>query len=203
MRARARVSALALGLVAAFCASAAVAGPLEDDVLDELNFARTRPMEYARSVLRAPASYDRYERRGGPGDEDPAAFDEAIDFLMSQRPLPPLKRDPRLASAARDHAAGQGPRGGLGHGGPAGEGPGRRMQQHGIWAGLSAENISYGYREPRDVVLQLIIDSGVPGRGHRKNIFGRSYQAAGVACGGHRTYGAMCVIDFAGAIVER
>jgi uncharacterized protein YkwD len=67
---------------------------------------------------------------------------------------------------------------------------------------MSAENISYGYDDARDVVRQLIIDSGVPTRGHRHNIFGGAYRLAGVACGPHRAYGAMCTIDFAGALAR-
>ena len=185
-------------------APSARAADLEGDVLDEINFARTQPAAYARDMMRRPASYG-----GGYGgyydnqaDQDPAAFEEAVDFLMRQRPLSPLKPDPRLAAAARDHADAQAASGAVGHGGRGG-GPAQRLQRHGVWAGLSAENISYGYRTPREVVQQLIIDSGVPGRGHRQNIFGGAYQAAGVACGRHRGYGAMCVIDFAGAIVQR
>lgn len=197
-----RVLPLAMGLFLATSASGALAGDLEEAVLDEINFARTQPAAFARDMMRRPAAYS-----GGYydslADQDPDAFEEALDFLMRQAPLPPLRRDTRLAAAAREHAAGQGASGGLGHGGRGGEGPSRRMQRHGVWAGLSAENISYGYRTPREVVQQLIIDSGVPGRGHRKNIFGRGYQAAGVACGRHRGYGSMCVIDFAGAIVQR
>ena len=92
----------------------------------------------------------------------------------------------------------QGARGDVGHG-PAGS-LGLRLRGQGVWAGLSAENISYGFEDPRDVVRQLIIDSGVPNRGHRRNIFAASYQLAGVACGPHRAYGYMCVIDFAGAL---
>jgi uncharacterized protein YkwD len=68
---------------------------------------------------------------------------------------------------------------------------------------MSAETISYGYASAREVVAQLIVDSRVPGRGHRKTIFGAGYSLAGVACGSHSTYGAMCVIDFAGALAPR
>ena len=53
------------------------------------------------------------------------------------------------------------------------------------------------------VVRQLVVDSCVPNRAHRKDLFGGAYQAGGVACGPHADYGAMCVIDFAGAIVQR
>jgi hypothetical protein len=46
-------------------------------------------------------------------------------------------------------------------------------------------------------VVTLIVDQGVPNKGHRKNIFSRDFRMAGVACGGHARYGSMCVIDFA------
>ncbi|MBO9708600.1 MAG: CAP domain-containing protein [Caulobacter sp.] len=163
---------------------------LDDAVLDEINFARTRPADYARDL----------ERGMGYG-ENAADVEEAIDFLQRQRPLPPLEADQRIAAAAQAHASAQGRRGDVGHG-PAGS-LGQRLRQNGVWASLSAENISYGYDDPRDIVRQLIVDSGVPGRGHRKNIFTGAYRSAGVACGPHRSYGAMCVIDFAGAIVQR
>jgi uncharacterized protein YkwD len=78
----------------------------------------------------------------------------------------------------------------------------QRLDAHGVRAGLAAENISYGYQSPKAVVRQLIVDSGVPDRGHRVNIFGRNYQAAGVSCAPHKQWGAMCVIDFGGAFAR-
>ena len=170
--------------------AATLAGRLDDAVLDELNFARARPAEYAREL-----------RREMDRSDDPAAVEEAIDFLERQSPLPPLKGDRRIAAAAYQHTAAQGARGDVGHG--AAGALGQRLRGQGVWAGLSAENISYGYDDPRDVVRQLIVDSGVPGRGHRRNIFATGYQLAGVSCGPHRAYGSMCVIDFAGALAQR
>lgn len=170
--------------------SASLSARLDDAVLDELNFARARPAEYADELRR---ELDR--------SDDPAAVEEAIDFLERQASLPPLAPDRRIAAAARQHAQAQGPRGDVGHG-PNGS-LGRRLRGQGVWAGLSAENISYGFEDPRDIVRQLIIDSGVPNRGHRRNIFAAGYQLAGVACGPHRAYGYMCVIDFAGALPPR
>jgi uncharacterized protein YkwD len=178
------------GLLFLVLAPAAQASRLDDAVLEELNLARARPAEYARELRRDLRSSD-----------DPAAVEDAIDFLERQASLPPLEPDQRVAAAARQHTAAQGPRGDLGHG-PAG-GLGQRLRGQGVWAGLSAENISYGFDDPRDVVRQLIVDSGVPGRGHRRNIFAPSYQLAGVASGPHRAYGFMCVIDFAGALPPR
>ncbi|WP_165185914.1 CAP domain-containing protein [Caulobacter soli] len=175
---------------AAQAASARLPVRLDDAVLDELNFARARPAEYARELRR---ELDR--------SDDPAAVEDAIDFLERQAALPPLEPDRRVAAAARQHTQVQGAQGSVGHG--AAGALGQRLRGQGVWAGLSAENISYGYDDPRDVVRQLIIDSGVPGRGHRRNIFATGYQLAGVACGAHRAYGYMCVIDFAGALPPR
>jgi len=52
-------------------------------------------------------------------------------------------------------------------------------------------------------VVTLIVDQGVPNRGHRHNIFCRDFKCAGAACGSHARYGTMCVIDFAGGFLEK
>ncbi|UAL11870.1 CAP domain-containing protein [Caulobacter segnis] len=181
-------------LSAAFLIPAiAHADDLEDAVLAEVNYVRAHPAEYARELRRAPDWA--FEQ------EEPGAVEEAIDFLERQPPLAPLKSDRRLDVAARQHAQRQAARGDVGHG-PAGS-LGVRLRAAGVFAGLSAENISYGSDDARAIVRQLVIDSRVAGRGHRRNIFTASYSAAGVACGGHRQWGSMCVIDFAGALMER
>lgn len=188
---------LALVLPAAALPQPAKAGSFESEVLAQVNWARAHPHAYARDLRRR----SEVVRAGYGGPDDPEAVDDAIDFLERQAPLPPLRPDGRIASAAMDHVEMQGPRGSVGHGRPGSLG--RRLQEHGVWAGLEAESISYGQPTPDAVVRQLIIDSGVPNRGHRKDLFGHAYQVAGVACGPHAAYGAMCVIDFAGAIVRR
>lgn len=166
---------------------------LEAEVLAELNYARANPARYADELA-----------RGGWAlrDEDPYVVDEAIGFLLSQRPLPPLQAHPGLAAAAGAPVRAQARRGSEGHGSGAG-GLAARLKNQGVWAGMSAETISYGYASAREVVVQLIVDSRVPGRGHRKTIFGAGYSLAGVACGPHSAHGAMCVIDFAGALAPR
>jgi len=178
------------GLLLLALPQTAAAQTQEQAVLDEINYVRTNPQAYARELSRDQGLYR----------EDPQALDEAVAELQRQRPLPPLTSDGRIDDAARDHARAQGSRGDVGHG--ASGGLGQRLRKYGVYAGMSAENISYGYEDPRDVVRQLIVDSRVPGRGHRRNILSTGYSSAGVACGGHRSYGAMCVIDFAGAMPE-
>ena len=169
---------------------------LDSGVLAELNFARTQPQTYAR-VLQDEAQ----RSRASGAYDDPAAFHEAVAFLERQAPLPPLSFDDALAEAALDHAALQARAGGFGHGGD--EPLSQRLRRYGAFASVMAENIAYGYANPREVVAQLIVDSGVPGRGHRANIFNPTFRVLGVACGPHPTYGVMCVTDFASRLMRR
>jgi uncharacterized protein YkwD len=185
---------------------AATTGPagaytgMEAAVLAEINFARTQPQAYAETLRGGRerdwrhADRDSFEvGRGG------AALDEAIRFLGGQRPLPPLSASRGLAHAAASLAEDQAEGGGVGHA----SGLRERIQAQGVWAGVVAETISYGQDTAAAVVRQLIVDDGVPGRGHRAAIFDPSLSEAGAGCGRHRTYGHMCVIDFAGAVVAR
>jgi uncharacterized protein YkwD len=203
MRARTLVCLAALAAHLSLSApTPARAGGYEDAVLDEINSARANPQAYARKLRRMQvqdASYgDSYGYGGGMAQEDPYAVADAIDFLMRQRPLPPLQTDPRLDRAADAHVARQARSGGEGHGAPGGLG--QRFQAQGLFAGMEAESISYGQDRPADVVRQLVIDSRVPSRGHRRDMFSAAWSAAGVGCGPHPRWGAMCVIDYAGAI---
>jgi len=190
VRVRAAVAAVAAVLLFPVAAQAA---DLDADVLAELNYVRAHPAEYARELRSAPDWVLQ--------QEEPSAVEEAIDFLQRQQPLAPLKSDKRLGAAALEHVRVQGPRGDIGHG--AAGSLGARLRAAGVYAGMAAENISYGYDDARAVVRQLVIDSRVAGRGHRRNIFSAGYTTAGVACGGHRQWGSMCVIDFAGALMAR
>jgi len=51
--------------------------------------------------------------------------------------------------------------------------------------------------------MALIIDDGVRGHGHRKNIFNGNFNVAGAAFGSHARFGSVCSIDFAGNYAER
>ena len=172
---------------------------LEAKVLEEINYARTHPAEYAR-ILR---DYRNHPYEGQTSIEGPAAMDEAIEFLERQAPLAPLKADLKLARSAGGYARDQGSEGFTGHVSADGTTLSDRMRRQDVWSMLTAEAISYGYENPRDVVRQLIVDDGVQGRGHRKVLFDSMLRFAGVGCGPHRIYGAMCVIDFSGPMVVR
>lgn len=176
--------------------------PLEDAVLQELNFARQHPREYADELRDSRDFYDGnvFRRPDDPAgvltQEGVTAVDEAIAFLERQAPLPPLAPGDVLALAARDHAVEQAS-GELGHASPDGAMPGERVRRRGgdIYVG---ETIAYGPSDGRSVVRNLIVDDGVPGRGHRALIFSNMYHYAGVGCGDHARYHTVCVVDYAG-----
>ena len=173
---------------------------IESQVLDRINHARQHPRDYA-DALRDYRRYFDGDVIYLPGDqngvytrEGVSAVDEAIDFLERQAPLPPLSRGDLLALAAQDHADDQGAIGATGHVSRDGAGPGERVRRRGgdIFVG---ESISYGMTDADAVVRQLIVDDGVPGRGHRALLFTDDFRFAGVGCADHRRYGAMCVVD--------
>lgn len=181
-------------LALAFLSTSAFASDLADDVIAEINLARTAPQQYAQILASRTVGY-----RGVEGE---GVVREAIRFLEKQRPLPPLAVSEGIRSSALTHVLDMGPTGGRGHKGSNGSQPWDRMARFGKWVGGAGENIDYGQRDARGTVVRLIVDDGVRGRGHRKNIFSGNFRVAGAAAGFHATYGAMCVIDFAGGFVE-
>jgi uncharacterized protein YkwD len=162
-------------------------------VIRELNLARENPGLYAAFVA---------ESRPFHMIEHGHAVDEAVRFLKKAHPLPPLSLSPGISRAAADHCAEQ-IEGQLGHDGNDRSSPGDRINRYGSWSATWGENISYSRKSAREVVLALIIDDGVRGRGHRKNIFNPKFNVAGAAFGPHARYRTVCTIDFAGGYAER
>ena len=182
--------------------SCAYLSDLEKDVIVELNKCRTNPARYADEVL---VPY--LERMGDDGiyvdsqglnimtQEGRSAVQEAIDALKSQKPLPMLLPNQDLSLAAADHCADQGPKGLTGHDSSDGSSVADRIRRRNSGLSYIGENISYGENKGFDIIRQLIVDDGVPSRGHRENTF-RDYYYVGVAFGTHKKYRYMCVLDF-------
>ncbi len=185
-----------------------VLSPFEQGIVEEHNLVRTNPLAYAAhlrefrgffdgNLIRIPGSATAILTREGV-----SAVDEAIDFLTAAEPAPALEESEGMSRGATDHVEDQGPSGDTGHDGSDGSTPGERMDRHGSWNMIFAKNLAYGPQTARDVVMGLIIDDGVPDRGHRRNIFDPRLLVIGVACGPHEIYRSMCVIDYAGEFTE-
>jgi uncharacterized protein YkwD len=179
----------------------------ERQVVLEMSQARSRPREWAR-WLRTQAGYFEGPVWKLPGqvplqtEEGLAALAELIAFL-EQAPLDlgPLRWSEGLSRAARHLVLEQGPTGQTGHTGPGGSTLQSRALGHGLFQSLLGEVISYGPETPRWTVVQLLIDDGVPGRGHRNAIFNPAFHTAGAAIGPHAVHGEMTVVDLADAFV--
>jgi uncharacterized protein YkwD len=175
-------------------------------IIHEINIARQTPTLYATFLEQARLNYTERVRLM-PGSvplcphEGVRATDEAIRFLRRARPLPTLALSPGLCLAAAAHCREQAG-GAVGHHGCDGSNPGSRISRYGVVAQGWAENIAYGQRSARAIVMALVIDDGVRGRGHRRNIFDSNYNVAGAAYGPHAKYGSVCSIEFANAYTE-
>eukprot|EP00697_Spironema_sp_BW2_P006955 gnl/Spiro4/21144_TR10317_c0_g1_i1.p1 gnl/Spiro4/21144_TR10317_c0_g1~~gnl/Spiro4/21144_TR10317_c0_g1_i1.p1 ORF type:complete len:598 (+),score=123.51 gnl/Spiro4/21144_TR10317_c0_g1_i1:60-1853(+) len=180
---------------------------IEIAIMKEINLARMHPdVVKARLELRRPF-YDGtdYSQPGHPiwtTREGITALNDAIDFLATQPGVSPWTVSWGLTASSRDLVEDQGPKGAVGHFGADGSSPFDRMNRHGSWHVAAAENNSYGYDDPQDIVDQWIIDDGVSGRGHRKNLYNDVFTVTGIASGKHLTYDIMTVMDMAGAYEE-
>ena len=131
--------------------------------------------------------------------EGAAAVAECAAALRAAAPTPALASlDAALAAAAAEHATDLGASGSTDHTGADGSGPRERIERHGAWEKTLGENLSFGCRAPRAVVCQLLIDDGVPTRGHRANILNPDFTTAGVARSDHAAFRTCCVMDFTG-----
>jgi uncharacterized protein YkwD len=178
---------------------------LEKQVIVEVNLVRTDPPEYARRYLVPLRSRYHDKVLHAPGDiaittkEGIGALDECTKELQAAKPLSPLSPRKGLALAARDQARDQAKTGATGHTGSDRSTTETRLDRYGKWDMSFGENIDYGNGDARRIVTSLLVDDGVPSRGHRKNLLSGAFKVVGVSVGPHLVYRHMCVMDFAGA----
>ena len=179
----------------------------ERDLLNEINQARANPQLYASYLekLKPLFSGKQYKSANGAPlmtEEGWTAVDEAIRFMRSAKPLGPLNPSRGLSLAAMSHVKDQSGSGNTGHQGSNRMMIEDRVKPFGNWQGNIGENITYGNDSARERLLTWLIDDGFPSRGHRNRVMSGDYNVAGVSCGSHPQYSAMCVLTLAGGFMD-
>lgn len=159
------------------------------DVLTTLNSVRTNPQGFAAGMGSRPTIR-------GIGASD---WNEARNYLNDLDALPPLEFSPALNDTALLHALDIGANGLTSHTGSNGSTLGGRIRDRGMVVTMPAEELSFGQTKPTDVIIQLIVDAGVPGKPHRRDLFNPVFILGGVGCARHTQHGQVCVINLSNA----
>ena len=180
----------------------------ENEILQEINLARTRPQDYAAYLEQLrPGFKGKLLRLSGSHEvetqEGTAALDEAITFLKGAPQLNPYSVSRGMSLGANLLVQEQGAKGLFGHKGADGSLCDQRLGRFGRLTGSVSENLSYGKLNARHRVLTWIIDDGFASRGHRLSIFSRDFKLVGLSCGNHSQRTTMCVVAFAGGFDEK
>jgi uncharacterized protein YkwD len=172
------------------------------DIVTELNLARANPAAYT-AKLEARRAYYRGKVFHAPNqipiqtNEGVAAVDETICALRATPARPSVAESRGLRDAALEHVRDIGPKGAISHEGTDHSSPFDRVRRRDPQAMTVAEVMSFGSTTAESVLVDLLIDDGVPDRGHRRILLDPKYRFAGSACGPHKTYRVVCVIDLA------
>jgi len=120
-------------------------------------------------------------------EEEVKALESLVKDLKKIKSLSVLKPDPGIYAAAIQHAKDQEEHEWkLAHTGTDGSAPWDRIKRNSEQMDFGNENIAGQSGQPtsRDIVIQLLVDSGIPGYGHRYNML--DPQWTHVACKGEK-----------------
>lgn len=173
---------------------------VEKDIVFEMNKVRSNPRLYAECIKSQKKYYNGLLKTLSEDTflqtkEGAKAVDECVKFLRKAKPVGLLYPNQEITKAAKDHATDKSVSGKTGHDGSDGSTPNSRMDRYKNRINVG-ENISYGNNTAFDIVYQLMVDDGVPSRGHRDNIMNSQYDLCGLSINTHPVYTYVCVIDY-------
>ena len=175
---------------------------IEKEIIKKHNELRSNPQSFIPK-LKESLNHFREKIYHKPGEdpiqtyEGPDAIEEAIDFLKNQKPVCKLNYNEHISLACKDHVHDIGVKGLTTHEGSDGKNISDRIEKYCEWDGALAENLDFGFKDPENIILNLLIDDGVKERNQRYNLFHPSFKYIGVGVGSHRDYGICAVIGYA------
>jgi uncharacterized protein YkwD len=181
---------------------------IEKDVVLEMNKARSNPKKYVELYIQPKLRYYNGNNYSEPGEitivtqEGKKAVENCISAMSRMQSSPLLQPELGLSLGVKDHTADQGKTGKTGHDGSDKSTPFTRITRYGTGYTTAGENLAYGPATGRDIVVQLLVDDGVPSRGHRTNIMNKDFTQTGVSFGTHPQYRTTCAITYANGYVS-
>ncbi len=163
-------------------ASASYLTESEKQVIYIINLLRTDPNLFAATVLK---KYP--DLTGKSGAAVSSYYRSLVDTVSNMKPQGILQPDSLCFLSARCHAISSGEAGYVGHD--------RQTTACKKLEYYNAECCHYGFSDPLDIVMSLLIDENVPSLGHRYAILG-NYLRLGVSIQPHSTYRFNAVLDF-------
>lgn len=116
-------------------------------------------------------------------EQFPEAYSKESKTLLTQisgiSALPQLSLSPLLTGTSQDHASYLAGKRVISHTGRGGKGFARRMAEAGVTK-CAGENIFDGQDDALVVLILLLIDTGVPGAGHREALLNPEFNTTGI-----------------------
>ncbi|MEM9823333.1 MAG: LysM peptidoglycan-binding domain-containing protein [Bacteroidota bacterium] len=147
----------------------------ELSMIDEINLMRGDPAAYAQYIRDFVAA----ERARGGFPIDQNVVEELIRALQASPKLSILQPAECIYQAAKAHADDQRPLGDINHQGQDGSWPWDRVKSACSEMANGNENLVAGMSTVRGSVITLLIDEGIPNRGHRKTLMNPEWTHAG------------------------
>ena len=142
----------------------------EQQMIYEINFVRYYPTVYAQII-------QKYLKDNSPMNNDEyKAGIELIEELNAAKPLSILVPEKCLFETAQFHRRDCESRKFTDHEGSDGRMPNDRVLSFCSKLKAGSENLVSGYESPRDANIALLLDAGISGRGHRKNVLNKDWK---------------------------
>lgn len=177
-------------------------------ILNEHNRLRIDPLSFI-PFLEEHMKYISYDTLNLPNQrpiklrEGISAYINGIEFLRNQKPVKALTFDPNLSKAAQKFSDYLGNYCAISNINSNGQNVAERLEEYVQWDKCCAENIDYGSLSPRDIILSLLVDDGVEGKGHRKNLFSKELKYIGIGVSEHPLSILCVVINYVGDLLEK
>jgi hypothetical protein len=159
----------------------------EKEVIYYCNLVRINGPLFEKTILNQYLRESGYTEDGG--------YVESLREDLKKLPVNKLNLfayDEKLFTASKKFATNGGKKGIVGH-----DGFDDRLKAFSTTNYCVAENCSYGLKDPLESFLMLLIDEGIEGVGHRKNILNSTFEYGSAAFAPHKNYRINMVMNFA------